>query len=114
MREEEKQRDDDQPAAHAEKRTEEAGDDADDCQPKHRSYRMAMDALARLRQAPQHAAVLRDVHGTLAPIVARPEDAAVPETTRAVLRDLVARYALVGAITGRPGALGAGLGGVGG
>jgi trehalose 6-phosphate phosphatase len=65
-----------------------------------------MDALARLRQAPEHAAVLLDVDGTLAPIVARPEDAAVPEATRAVLRDLVSRYALVGAITGRPSALG--------
>ena len=62
-----------------------------------------MDALARLREAPERAAILLDVDGTLAPIVARPEDAAVPEATRAVLRDLVARYALVGAITGRPG-----------
>jgi trehalose 6-phosphate phosphatase len=62
-----------------------------------------MEAIARLRQAPERAAVLLDVDGTLAPIVARPEDAAVPEATRAVLRDLVARYALVGAITGRPG-----------
>jgi trehalose 6-phosphate phosphatase len=112
MREEEKQRDDDQSAAHAEKRAEEAGDDADDYQPKHRSYRMAMDALARLRQAPQRAAVLLDVDGTLAPIVAQPEDATVPEATRAVLRDLVTRYALVAAITGRPGALGRELVGV--
>ena len=73
---------------------------------------MAMDALARLRQAPQRAAVLLDVDGTLAPIVARPEDATVPEATRAVLRDLVARYALVAAITGRPGELGRELVGV--
>jgi trehalose 6-phosphate phosphatase len=73
---------------------------------------MAMDALARLRQAPQRAAVLLDVDGTLAPIVARPEDATVPEATRAVLRDLVTRYALVAAITGRPGALGRELVGV--
>ena len=73
---------------------------------------MAMDALARLRQAPQHAAVLLDVDGTLAPIVARPEDAAVPEATRAVLRELVGRYALVGAITGRPSGLGRELVGV--
>ena len=62
-----------------------------------------MDALARLREAPERAAVLLDVDGTLAPIVARPEDAVVPEATRALLRELVARYALVGAITGRPG-----------
>jgi trehalose 6-phosphate phosphatase len=73
---------------------------------------MGMDALARLREAPERAAVLLDVDGTLAPIVARPEDAAVPEETRAVLRDLVARYALVAAITGRPGALGRELVGV--
>jgi trehalose-phosphatase len=67
---------------------------------------MGMDAIARLRAAPERAAILLDVDGTLAPIVARPEDAAVPEETRVVLRDLVARYALVAAITGRPGALG--------
>jgi trehalose 6-phosphate phosphatase len=66
---------------------------------------MAMDALARLRAAPPRAAVLLDVDGTLAPIVARPEDAAVPEATREVLRGLVARYGLVGVVTGRPGEL---------
>jgi trehalose 6-phosphate phosphatase len=71
-----------------------------------------MDALDRLRSAPERAAVLLDVDGTLAPIVERPEDAAVPEETRAVLRDLVARYALVAAVTGRPGALGRDLVGV--
>jgi trehalose 6-phosphate phosphatase len=73
---------------------------------------MGMDALVRLREAPERAAVLLDVDGTLAPIVAQPEDAAVPEETRAVLRGLVARYALVAAITGRPGALGRELVGV--
>jgi trehalose-phosphatase len=51
-----------------------------------------MDALDRLRSAPERAAVLLDVDGTLAPIAERPEDAAVPEETRAVLRDLVARH----------------------
>jgi trehalose 6-phosphate phosphatase len=65
-----------------------------------------MDVLDRLRGAPDRAAVLLDVDGTLAPIVDRPEDATVPEETRAVLRDLVARYALVAAVTGRPSALG--------
>jgi trehalose 6-phosphate phosphatase len=63
---------------------------------------MGVDALALLRAEPDRAAILLDIDGTLAPIVERPEDAAVPEDTRAVLRDLVARYALVGAITGRP------------
>ncbi len=50
--------------------------------------------------------MLLDIDGTLAPIVPRPEDAAVPEETRVLLRDLVERYALVAAITGRPTALG--------
>jgi len=71
-----------------------------------------MEAIARLREAPERAAILLDVDGTLAPIVARPEDAMVPESTRAVLRDLVARYALVGAITGRPGDVARGFVGV--
>jgi trehalose 6-phosphate phosphatase len=61
-----------------------------------------VDALARLRAEPERAAIFLDVDGTLAPIVARPEDAAVPDDTRAVLRSLVDRYGLVGAITGRP------------
>ena len=65
-----------------------------------------VDALARLREDPGRAAVLLDIDGTLAPIVPRPEDAAVPDETREVLRGLVERYALVGAITGRPGPLG--------
>jgi trehalose 6-phosphate phosphatase len=73
---------------------------------------MGMDALARLREAPERAAVLLDVDGTLAPIVERPEDAAVPEETRTVLRDLVGRYALVGAVTGRPSAVARDLVGV--
>jgi trehalose 6-phosphate phosphatase len=91
-----------------------ASDDADDGQPEHRSYRMGMDALARLRDAPERAAIMLDIDGTLAPIVARPEDAAVPDETRAVLRDLVGRYALVAAITGRPGGSGRALVGVAG
>jgi trehalose 6-phosphate phosphatase len=61
-----------------------------------------VDALARLRAEPERAAILLDVDGVLAPIVARPEDASVPDETRAVLRSLVARYALVGVVTGRP------------
>jgi trehalose 6-phosphate phosphatase len=61
-------------------------------------------ALRPLRDDPGRAAVLCDIDGTLAPIVERPEDAAVPEATRAVLRDLVGRYALVAAVTGRPSA----------
>jgi trehalose 6-phosphate phosphatase len=64
---------------------------------------MDVDALARLRDDPGRAAILLDIDGTLAPIVERPEDAAVPDATRDVLRGLVERYALVGAVTGRPG-----------
>jgi trehalose 6-phosphate phosphatase len=62
-----------------------------------------VDALARLREDPGRAAILLDIDGTLAPIVARPEDAAVPDETREVLRALVDRYGLVGAVSGRPG-----------
>ena len=47
--------------------------------------------------------MLLDVDGTLAPIVARPELAAVPEEARAEVRRLVARYALVACISGRTG-----------
>jgi trehalose 6-phosphate phosphatase len=61
------------------------------------------DALSRLAEDPAQAAILLDVDGTLAPIVARPELAAVPEETRAELRRLVGRYALVGFVSGRTG-----------
>ena len=110
--EEQEQRHDDQPAADAEERREEARDDADQCEAKHRSYRMGMDVLARLREAPELAAVLLDVDGTLAPIVDRPEEAAVPEATRDVLRELAERYALVAAVTGREGFVGRAIVGV--
>jgi len=53
---------------------------------------------------PTQAAVLLDVDGTLAPIVARPELAAVPEETRAELQRLVGRYALLACVSGRTGA----------
>ena len=61
------------------------------------------DALARLREDPTRAAVLLDVDGTLAPIVARPELAAVPKETRAEVRRLVGRYGLVACVSGRTG-----------
>jgi len=64
-----------------------------------------VDQLDLLRGEPDRAAILLDVDGTLAPIVERPEDARVPDDTREVLRELVARYALVAAVTGRPSAL---------
>jgi trehalose 6-phosphate phosphatase len=71
-----------------------------------------VDALAGLREAPQETALLFDVDGTLAPIVARPELAAVPAPTRAELARLVARYLLVACISGRAGEEAAALVGV--
>jgi trehalose 6-phosphate phosphatase len=59
--------------------------------------------LARLAERPETAAVLLDVDGTLAPIAARPEDARVPDETRAEVERLAGRYALVACISGRPG-----------
>jgi len=56
----------------------------------------------QLAERPGETGLLLDVDGTLAPIVDRPEDAAVPEPTRALLRRLAARYALVACISGRP------------
>ena len=47
--------------------------------------------------------MLLDVDGTLAPIVERPEDAAVPEPTRdGGAPGSAERYALVACISGRP------------
>jgi trehalose 6-phosphate phosphatase len=57
--------------------------------------------LAPLRDEPERAAILTDVDGTLAPIVERAEDAAVPAAAREVLAALSERYALVGCISGR-------------
>jgi len=54
-----------------------------------------------LREAPRESAVLFDVDGTLAPIVAKPGDAAVPPRTRAALRELAQRFALVACVSGR-------------
>jgi trehalose 6-phosphate phosphatase len=65
---------------------------------------MTDDLLRRLAAEPGRAAILLDVDGTLAPIVEHPEDAHVPETTRAELSRLVSRYALVACVSGRTGA----------
>ena len=56
--------------------------------------------------------MLLDVDGTLAPIVARPELAVVPEETRGEIRRLAERYALVACVSGRSGAEAARLVGV--
>lgn len=58
-------------------------------------------ALAPLREQPGRTAILTDVDGTLAPIVERAEEAAVPPAAREVLAALSERYALVGCISGR-------------
>jgi trehalose 6-phosphate phosphatase len=57
--------------------------------------------LEPLRNDPERSAILTDVDGTIAPIVVDPKEAAVPEQTRELLRDLTARYALVGCLSGR-------------
>jgi trehalose 6-phosphate phosphatase len=60
--------------------------------------------LTELGSEPKRAALLLDVDGTLTPIVARPQDATVPEETRALLRELAGRYALVACVSGRSSA----------
>src|SRR5256886_15841727 len=67
-------------------------------------WRRARRLLAPLARDPARAAVMLDVDGTLAPIVARPELAEVPEDVRVELRRLVGRYGLVACISGRAGA----------
>jgi trehalose 6-phosphate phosphatase len=57
--------------------------------------------LEPLRREPGRAAILTDVDGTLAPIVERAEDAAVPAAAREALATLSERYALVACISGR-------------
>jgi trehalose 6-phosphate phosphatase len=61
----------------------------------------AWASLEPLRADPPRAAILTDVDGTLAPIVERAEEAAVPVAARAVLARLSERYGLVGCVSGR-------------
>jgi len=63
----------------------------------------AADLLAELARRPREAAIILDVDGTLAPIVARPDEASVPAETRELLARLVGRYGLVACLSGRPG-----------
>jgi trehalose 6-phosphate phosphatase len=72
------------------------------------------DALAPLTEAPERAAVLCDIDGTLAPIVERAEDAHVPEKASRLLGELARRYGLVGCVSGRSAADARRLVGVGG
>jgi len=57
--------------------------------------------LAVLREDPARAAILTDVDGTLAPIVPRPDEAAVPARASELLDELSGRYGLVACISGR-------------
>jgi trehalose 6-phosphate phosphatase len=57
--------------------------------------------LERLADDPPAAALLLDVDGTLAPIVPRPELAAVPPETRVELERLSRSYGLVACVSGR-------------
>src|SRR5262249_41499767 len=101
----EQQRHHDDPAADAEERAEEARGETDGDQA-HRLIVGMVDAaplLAGLAERPPAAAILLDVDGTLAPIVAHPGDAHVPEETRVEVARLAGRYGLVACISGRPG-----------
>ena len=64
---------------------------------------MTADLLTPLREAPERSALIFDVDGTLAPIVARPELAEVPPATKAALERLAGRYLLVAFVSGRSG-----------
>ncbi|HEX2503007.1 MAG TPA: trehalose-phosphatase [Miltoncostaeaceae bacterium] len=63
--------------------------------------RRLADLLAPLRERPGEAVVLCDVDGTLAPIVARPEDARLLDGAPAVLEALRARVRMLGFVSGR-------------
>ncbi|HVS85192.1 MAG TPA: trehalose-phosphatase [Gaiellaceae bacterium] len=63
----------------------------------------ATDALERLAAEPARSGLFLDFDGVLAPIVARPEQAAVPEETRRELARLALRYGLVAVVSGRAG-----------
>src|SRR5207248_9884494 len=99
---EDQQGHDDEAAADSQERAEETGDEPDGDEP-HAPILRAVDLPALLAAAPGEAAIFLDLDGVLAPIVERPDDAAVPEETRAELRRLVDRYALVAVVTGRDG-----------
>ncbi|HEV7847259.1 MAG TPA: trehalose-phosphatase [Thermoleophilaceae bacterium] len=63
-----------------------------------------MEALSPLTADPAQAALFFDVDGTLAPIVHRAQDAAVPKDTSLRLAELSRRYACVACISGRAAA----------
>jgi len=62
-----------------------------------------VSVLDLLAAAPERAAIVLDVDGTLAPIVRRPDAARVPDEARREVKRLVGRYALVACVSGRTG-----------
>ncbi|HVD55704.1 MAG TPA: trehalose-phosphatase [Thermoleophilaceae bacterium] len=73
-----------------------------------------MQALEPLLADPEHAGVLCDVDGVLAPIVRRADEARVSQQTSVLLSRLARRYGLVACISGRSAADARRLVGVGG
>ena len=71
-----------------------------------------MTPLELLASNPARAALFLDVDGVLAPIVERPEEARVPDETRAELRRLAGSYGLVACVTGRTSDVARGIVGV--
>jgi trehalose 6-phosphate phosphatase len=61
----------------------------------------AAESLEPLRSAPDRAAILCDVDGTLAPIAPRPEGSRVPEETHEALAAVGQRYGLLAFVSGR-------------
>jgi trehalose-phosphatase len=57
--------------------------------------------LTPLLADPRRAAIVLDIDGTLAPIAPHPDRALVPTPTQELLARLIARYALVGCVSGR-------------
>jgi trehalose 6-phosphate phosphatase len=72
------------------------------------------EALKSLTENPKSAGVFLDVDGTLAPIVARAEDAHVPDKTSRTLGALARRYGCVACVSGRSAVEARRLVGVGG
>jgi trehalose 6-phosphate phosphatase len=58
-------------------------------------------AVSPLVTEPGRAGALFDLDGTLAPLVDRPENTAVPAHTRELLERIAGRYALAGVVSGR-------------
>ncbi len=59
------------------------------------------EALAPLLDQPASSAILLDLDGTLAPIVARPEDVQVPPAINRLIRRLTHKYMAVAIVSGR-------------